>query len=92
MKTFDFKNCKSLEDVENVVATALQYETIVEDEEDAKRHFRECEINEDVETETILSKEVSVLTDEGEEIFFVKVEEHLVPGYEKVYSYLVGIE
>ena len=89
---FNFEDCKSFEDIKFEIEFQLHFETIVTDEEDAKRHFKECEIKEDVETETIFSKNVHIVTEEGEEIYFVRVCCHFVPGYESVYSYSIALE
>ena len=90
---FQFCDCKSKEDIQNVIENVLEYETIVADEDDAARWFKDAGIEGDVTTHDILHTRVSVWNEEynGEEEFGVVVSEHFTDAgsIDYVYSYII---
>lgn len=91
---FQFGNCKSKEDIKNVIENVLEYENIVADDNDAAQWFKDADIEGDVTTHVILSTHVSVWNEEyeGEEMFNVIVKEHFVDAGsdDYVYSYMIN--
>ena len=93
MKQIQFAECKSVEDVENTIKNALQYDEVVENEEAARQWFKDAEIEGDVISRDIVNTRVSIWNEEmnGEEEYTVRVYEHYVdPGsVDYVYSYTI---
>ena len=91
MKQIQFAECKSVEDIENTIKNALQYDEVVENEEAARQWFKDAEIEGDVISRDIVNTRVSIWNEEmtGEEEYTVRVYEHYVdPGsVDYVYSY-----
>jgi len=93
MKQIQFAECKSVEDIENTIKNALQYDEVVENEEAARQWFKDAEIEGDVISRDIVNTRVSIWNEEmnGEEEYTVRVYEHYVdPGsVDYVYSYTI---
>lgn len=93
MKQLVFNNCKSEEDIRAIIEKALEYDTVVENDEAACQWFKDAGINGDVTTQVIASTNVSVWNEEqqGEETFDVIVKEHFVDAgsTDYVYSYII---
>ena len=91
---FQFNNCKSEEDIKNVIENVLAYQNIVDNDDDAAQWFKDAGIEDDVKTQPILSTRVGVWNEEyeGEELFTVVVKEHYTgPGSDDyVYSYIIA--
>ena len=93
MKNFDFnfRNCKSYEDIEAVIKKALKYEVVVDDDDSAEEYFRDCGYDCEVYHNTILSKRINIWNEEhqGEEVYGVAVWEHYFDSgsIDYVYSY-----
>ena len=93
MKQLVFSSCKSEEDIRTTIEDALEYDTVVENEEAARQWFKDAGIDGDVTTNVILSAHVGVWNEEqqGEEAFDVIVKEHYVDAgsCDYVYSYSI---
>lgn len=94
MKTFNFKGCKSYEDIENEVKKVLKYDTIVDDDDAAEEYFRDCGIEGEVCHRTIESKQVNIWNEEhqGEEVYQVTIAEHYVDSGSNDYVYSYSID
>lgn len=93
MKNLVLSNCKSEEDIRATIEKALEYDTVVENDEAARQWFKDAGIDGDVTTHVIASTHVSVWNEEqqGEETFDVIVNEHFVDAGsdDYVYSYII---
>ena len=93
MKDLVFNNCKSEEDIRATIENALEYDTVVENDEAARQWFKDAGIDGDVTAHIIVSTHVSVWNEEqqGEETFYVIVKEHYVDAgsNDYVYSYII---
>lgn len=91
MKSLNFQNCNSYEDIENVIKNALQYDEVVENDAAAEQWFKDAEMEGDVHHNVIVSTHVSTWNEEmqGEEEFSVIVKEHYIDSgsVDYVYSY-----
>lgn len=93
MKNLVFSNCKSEEDIRAIIEKALEYDTVVENDEAARQWFKDAGIDGDVTAHIIVSTHVSVWNEEqqGEETFDVIVKEHFVDAGSEDYVYSYSI-
>ena len=93
MKQIQFAECKSVEDIENTIKNALQYETIVEDDAAAEQWFKDAEMEGEVLHHVEISTHVSIWNEEmnGEECYSVIVKEHYIDSGSDDYVYSYSI-
>lgn len=89
MKKLVFENCKSKEDIRDTILTALEYDNVVDNDEDAEQFFRDAEMEGDVHHNVIVSTNVSIWNEEmnGEEFYQVIVKEHYIDSGSDDYVY-----
>ena len=93
MKTINFEGCKTAQEIEERVKAALEYETIVANDNEAEQWFKDAGYEGDVIHRDVLRKTIWLWDDkmDGEYSVSVAVDAHYVdPGsVDYVYSYSV---